>query len=281
MPKEPWQTLIVKNSHERDRYIHFDEPTHTYTIKGTHEGYISVTKLIHYFFPEFDADEIIRKMKNGAKWTSSPYYGRTDEDIKNEWKENGRASSEAGTKMHLAIEQYLNGAFDIIDTEVKESVEWKYFTSFWKKFGTDLEPYRMEWEVWVEELRLAGSIDAVFRKKSDGTFVIYDWKRSKEIKTTNNFETAHYPLNHLPNTNYWHYTLQLNIYRWILETHYGMKISGLYLIILHPNNKSFIRMELNILTDEIQDMIACRQRALENKSVYIKSPVILPAEPDE
>jgi hypothetical protein len=38
---------------------------------------------------------------------------------------------------------------------------------------------------------------------------------------------------------------------------------------------------LNILTDEIQDMIACRQRALENKSVYIKSPVILPAEPDE
>jgi DNA gyrase subunit A len=118
--------------------------------------------------------------------------------------------------------------------------------------------------------------DVVVRRRTE-----FELEKAKEIKTANNFETAHYPLNHLPNTNYWHYTLQLNIYRWILETHYGMKISGLYLIILHPNNKSFIRMELNILTDEIQDMIACRQRALENKSVYIKSPVILPAEPDE
>lgn len=280
MPKESWQILSTINEHERDKYIHFDEPTHTYTIKGTHEGYISVTKLIHYFFPEFDADEIIKKMKNSSKWTDSVYYGKSDEEIKNEWKQNGKTSSEAGTKMHLAIEQFLNNAHDIIDNDVLQSVEWKYFGTFWKKFGNDLEPYRMEWEVWVEELKLAGSIDAVFRKKSDGTFLIYDWKRCKDIKTTNNFENAYYPLNHLPNTNYWHYTLQLNIYRWILETYYGMKISGLFLIILHPNNKSYIRMELNILHDEIQEMINCRKRALENKSIYITSPVILPAEPD-
>lgn len=164
--------------------------------------------------------------------------------------------------MHLGIEQYLNGAEDIIVPEVKASPEWQQFMNFWAKEGPDLEPYRTEWEVWSKEHLLCGSIDMVFRRKSNGKFLIYDWKRSKAIKTENTYQKGLAPLDHLDDCNYWHYTLQLNVYRWILENLYGMEIEGMALIVLHPDNTNYRRIKLNRLEDEVEDMLACRLRAL-------------------
>ena len=134
--------------------------------------------------------------------------------------------------------------------------------NFWAKEGPDLEPYRTEWEVWSKEHLLCGSIDMVFRRKSNGKFLIYDWKRSKAIKTENTYQKGLAPLDHLDDCNYWHYTLQLNVYRWILENLYGMEIEGMALIVLHPDNKNYRRIKLNRLEDEVEDMLACRLRAL-------------------
>jgi hypothetical protein len=153
---------------------------------------------------------------------------------------------------------------------------------FWADCGHDLEPYRSEWEVFTDsiiamkgerKIKLCGSIDMVFRRKSDGKFVIYDWKRSKEIKADNPFKKGLAPLNHLPDTNYWHYTMQLNVYKWILETFYGLEVADLYLVILHPDQASYQRMRLNIMTDEVEEMIECRKRAVE---AGCKQSVILP-----
>ena len=227
---QAWQELSFKNKHPRDDSISFDEPTHTYTVNGTYKGWTSCTGFIHKFFPHFDADAIIKKMMSSPKWPSNKYFGKTAKQIKGEWDANGKAASEAGTAMHLAIEQFLHG--------------------------------HPEWEVWSEEYKLAGSIDMVFYRKSDDSYVIYDWKRSKEIKMENSWENGHAPLEHLPNANYWHYTLQLNTYRWFLETYYGLKISDMYLIILHPDNANYQRFRLNRLTDEIQDMLDDRKAAI-------------------
>jgi len=135
-------------------------------------------------------------------------------------------------------------------------VEWGYFLEFWNQHKTILEPYRMEWSVYIEELKLAGQIDAVFRRKSDGAFFIYDWKRSKEIKYENQFQNCLPPIDHLPDTNYWHYTLQLNIYRYILENYYDMPVKDMYLIVMHPENKTFRKLRLNRMNVEIRDMLA-------------------------
>lgn len=273
MPAADWQILASKNVHPRDKSIVFDEPSHTYTVNGSHDGYISVTKLLHCFFPHFDPVAIIQKMRRGKNWTSSKYYGKTDKEITGEWNENGRIASEAGTKMHLAIEKYLNDAEHLIPADVLVTPEWKHFQQFWADYGGDIEPYRLEWEVWVEEIKLAGSIDGIFRRKSDGAFMIYDWKRSKEIKSENQFGTGFPPVDHLPDTNYWHYTLQLNVYRWVLEKYYGLHITDMFLVILHPDNKSYKRMRLNRLDDEVEDMINARKRAVAGGC---KMPVILP-----
>jgi hypothetical protein len=275
MPKNPlrWQSLAIKNRHPRDLCIEFDEPTHRYTVNGTCDGWSSCTGFLHAFFPHFDPEKTISKMMKGKKWSESKYYGMTAQQIKDQWAASGKEASTAGTFMHLAIEMFHNGALSEIDPAILETPEWRYFQNFWKDHGDDLEPYRTEWEVWSEAHKLAGSIDMIYKKKSDGTFVIYDWKRSKDIKTSNDWESGYPPLDHLPHCNYWHYSLQLNVYKWFLETFYGLVVSDLYLIVLHPDNKNYRRLRLNNLQDEVQDMLACRLRAVQEKS---KQMVILP-----
>ena len=63
----------------------------------------------------------------------------------------------------------------------------------------------------------------------------------------------------------------------MLENYYGLEVADLYLVIIHPDNPSYRRMRLNIMTDEVEDMMECRKRAVE---AGCKQSVILPI-PDE
>jgi len=42
----------------------------------------------------------------------------------------------------------------------------------------------------------------------------------------------------MPDTNFWHYSLQLNVYRALLERCYGKRVVELCLVCLHPDNSS-------------------------------------------
>jgi hypothetical protein len=270
-PLQPWMSLARKHRHERDNQIHFDEPTHVYTINGESKGWVSCTGFLHSFFPKFDADEVIDKMMKSKNWPNSQWFGMSKEAIKAAWNANGREASEAGTAMHLGIEMVMNAAEDEVVPEVKETKEWEYFWNYWRIDSEIWEPWRTEWEVWDDELKLAGSIDMVYRNKKDGTFAIYDWKRAKEMKMDNSFGKGYGPVSHLPDSNYWHYTLQLNMYRWLLEKHYGLVISEMALIVLHPNNKNYKRFKLNRLEEEIEGMVEARLRAVkEGKGRTVK-----------
>ena len=266
---EPPQYLAKKHSHERDSHIHFDEGPHIYTIDGCSE-FMSVTTWNHSHFEEFNANLIIEKMMKSRNWENSKYFGMTPEQIKAQWNQNGKEASEAGTKMHYDIECFYND----MDIEVEEDcLEWKYFEKFEEDIGQHLEPYRTEWMVWDKELRLAGSIDMVFRNP-DGTLLIYDWKRCKQIKRYNNYQKAKTEcISHFPDTNFWHYSLQLNTYKYMLEKNYGEKVVGMYLVCLHPDNenKSYIRFEVEHLETEIEDLMKLRKKMVEEGNIMGKA----------
>lgn len=103
-----WQRLAEINKHPRDERILFEEESHTYTIDGTRAGWTSCTGFLHNFFGHFDADAVIAKMMTSPKWFESKYFGMTAEEIKKQWSDKGKASSEAGTRMHLDIEHFYN-----------------------------------------------------------------------------------------------------------------------------------------------------------------------------
>ncbi|GIR28276.1 MAG: hypothetical protein CM15mP42_12260 [Methanobacteriota archaeon] len=249
--------LSKKNAHQRDAHISFDEGPHIYTIDGDSD-YMSVTSWNSTHFPKFDADSVISKMMDSPRWPKSPYFGMTREEIKMKWKNDGTEASVAGTNMHYNIECFYNG----IDVEDDGSLEWKYFREFNEAVGKNLTPYRTEWMVWDKELRLAGSVDMLF-ENPDGTLQIYDWKRSKKVVKENKWASAIVDcISHLPDANFWKYSLQLNTYKWILEKNYGKKISNMFLVWLHPNNpgNSYLRYEVDSLPKEMEDLVKLRMR---------------------
>jgi ATP-dependent exoDNAse (exonuclease V) beta subunit len=143
-----------------------------------------------------------------------------------------------------------------------------HFVEDFQKNNPVVKPYRTEWMVYYEELKLSGSIDMVF-ELPDGTLQIYDWKRSKEIVHDSAFgKTALTPcISHLPDTNFWHYSLQLNTYKKILEEKYGKRITGLYLICIHPDNpyKTYQRIEVPVLEKEMKALFELRAQQVNGK----------------
>lgn len=249
--------LATINRNLRDNNISFQDEGHIYTIKhpGCLEGdtcFTSVTRFIHTFIEKFNADKIIYNMMRSSNWSNSKYYGMTKSEIKLLWDSNGKEASTAGTNMHYDIECTYN------NMSVKnDSIEYSYFLNFYKDFN-HLKPYRTEWLIYDEDLHLAGSIDMTFIN-SDGNIEIYDWKRAKEISKNSKWNKwiKNPIISHLPDTNYWHYSLQLNVYKAILIRKYGMNVSNLYLVCLHPNHDNYLRIpvadlqyEVNLLFDE-------------------------------
>ena len=244
--------LAVKNCHDRDKCISFEDIGHKYTINGDCD-YISVTTLTHGLFSEFNAQLVIKGMMSRSNWPSSQYYGMTETEIMSLWDDNRKESAEKGTMLHKMIEDYYND----LDVDYENMDEFVYFIQFDSE--ECIEPYRTEWMIWDDVFKIAGSIDMI-SKNSDGTFSIYDWKRSKKINMTafNNKCSEIHGLTHIPDTNYWHYTIQLNIYKYILETNYDIVIRDMFIVQIHPNMDKFNKIRINAITEDIDKIMLRR-----------------------
>lgn len=269
MKKNENSPLEEKNKHERDGRIVFDEEPHIYYVDGD-SNYQSVTTFIKSFFECFDADDIIGKMKNGPNWSKSKYYGKSDDEIKEEWKENGKKASEEGTFMHKQIENFFNGIMP--SEEYQETSEWKLFMDF-RKDHPDIEPYRLEWEIFDEKHRLAGSVDGVFVLKDteciDGKVevIVIDWKRSSNISFGSygkwKDKYGKYPVDNVLDVNGYHYFLQLELYKYILQEYYDVIVSNMYIVRIHPNAKKYEKIEAYGCANEINRMLDYRFRQLQ------------------
>ena len=232
--------LKTVNTHARDSNIVFDEEPHLYYVYGDSNN-TSVTTLVHKYFPKFDPDQVIRRMMQSKNWPKSPYFGKTVDEIKDQWNQSGLEATTKGTYLHKSIESFYNN-MPISDNDTPE---YKMFQQFYEDHKDSVEAYRTEWEVYDEDYKIAGSIDMVFQNKDDGTYSIYDWKRTKEIKMKNAFGgRGSFPLESFHDCNYVHYSLQLNIYKRILETKYNLPIRDMYLVCMHPMYEKYIKYEV-------------------------------------
>jgi len=280
-----YPVLSLRNIHLRDKNIKFYENSHKYIILTDEtNSYTSVTTWVHEHFEKFDSDKIIDKMMSSDKWREGhKYWGMSKEQIKTQWSSSNGA--EAGTNLHYEIECFNNDKrfqFDYTNKELYEiywcdnkdkhnskSIEWQYFINFIKDHQ-QLKPYRTEWTIYHEDTKIAGSVDMIY-ENPDGTLSIYDWKRSKNITRINNFNKFSITplICHLPDSNFWHYALQLNIYKVILETKYDKKIKDLFLVRLHPDSeeKNYELIELPDLSIEIKQLFSERIKHLNNEMI--------------
>ena len=278
--------LASKNCHARDQYIQFFEEGHKYVVLfEPNVRYTSVTTWNHSHFPHFDADAVISNMMRGRGWKEGhKYWGLTAEQIKAMWAANASAVSGAGTDLHFEIEcfnnepqlecEYTNKELYELymsnngETHESRPLEWQYFINFVKDFP-NLKPFRTEWVIYNEDVKISGSIDMIYENQ-DGTLSIYDWKRAKNITRVNNFNRFALPpqICHLPDSNFWHYALQLNTYKTIIEAKYGRTVRDLFLVRLHPDaeEQNYELIPLPDLSSDVRALFLERLSGRANES---------------
>lgn len=229
----------------------FHAHNHTY-LNDEGLKYISVTTLIKKYTPPFDNDywssykalkdilsdagvwqvykeraggweqvlDFCRKIKNFPYRDSIIQRKRYYLDL---WKEAGEEARERGTAFHNKAEAATKGAKHVLEDLREVDVHIGKDIIVAPDFKTSgIYP---ELLLYNHKYRLAGTADWVL--KDGNTIHIKDYKTSKEI-TMDAFQesTLLSPLNHLPNANYYTYSLQLSIYAWMLECK-GYKVGKL------------------------------------------------------
>jgi hypothetical protein len=220
----------------RDRRIVFHEEKHEYWIDGV-KAPRSVTGLVHTYGWEFDPHAAVVAMKNGTRWPEKRASFMTDSgtemsdgEIVEMWKSSGQIASARGTLLHWHAEMHLNGR----TLEPPHSPDFAMFLTILDVLqGWGLRPFRTEISLFHSGLCLAGQADALF-VDTDGALSILDWKRTKSIRFDNSFRSLKEPLQHLSDSNGWLYCLQLNVYKWMIETELGFRVAAMYLGQVHP-----------------------------------------------
>ncbi len=249
----------ISNTNSRDNDIEFTPYEHIYTYKGKRQ-LLPVSNLVSYFFEKFDALTQAEK--------KSDFTGIPAEHFLTEWDKIGKLSRDVGTFLHLQIENYLKKGF--FKTEytfdyygdkqiVNIETEKKHFFDFIN--DTSIIPYRQEWPIYDLDLNVAGTIDLIC-KEGDGGYSIYDWKRSKKIVdslgepiiTSYGGKLGLHNLN-IPDTPFYHYCIQQNLYRYILEKNYGIKIKSMNLVVLSNAYSKYHKIEVPIMVNEIAQVI--------------------------
>lgn len=181
--------LQYQNSHPLDKSLTFDEITHKYTYSNIVIKK-SVTQLISNYFDKFIPEVEAVKMVKSKNWPRPQYLLPNNvpfsvDEILQCWSQNGEYARNRGTWMHYNIERFLNGLEPIGDLP-----EFQLFLKCYNDYiiQQNITPYRTEWRIVAPDIQLAGSVDFV-GKKEDGSLVIMDWKRSKNLqdKLVNNY----------------------------------------------------------------------------------------------
>lgn len=189
---------------------------------------------------ELYIDALAQEIEQGRVPALSPLRDITAPDAS-----DPRISFETALK-HVACSQredvWNHSAFQRwLEAQEGEQVEFTKFVS-WTKSVPMWTPYRTEWSIFDEEYGVAGQIDSVWIDTEQGSFMMADWKRAREILCDDPRENKRRSFNEkgygqcadLWNCSYSHYLVQQNLYALILSKHYGVNITRLYLVQCHP-----------------------------------------------
>lgn len=224
--------------------FHEDSHTYTYVDKNGEEKTIgiSTTQFIHSFSEPFDEDKMSKIIARRD--------GLTQQEVLDQWYFNKELACEYGTLAHLYLEcLWMNYPFLYDKNKIVEKFGYDPVTpkfeaikpalqKFYNTFKERLEIIGAEVVIASEDYDIGGSIDLLAYSKKLKALIIIDNKSNKEIKKEGyKGKTMKTPLNHLQDSNYWHYSLQGAIYKRILETETGLEISDRKFLIWFDNKR--------------------------------------------
>ncbi len=258
-----------KNHHPRDDFIVCVDKPHLYYLNGDCQNVISCTSFTHAFFPKFDDVKVATDMfesksfKMTSHRPSHKYHGcKSPQDILDRWT----YWAYLGTLLHSNIENFING--DPNEVHPENVIPFQQFELFWNDTQfCKWEPFRTEWAIFDDEIRLSGKVDFV-GIKPNGKLVIIDWKRVLDINDSSfssfkgNPEHGLYVCNDIQNCKFITYSLQTNIYKYIIEKNYNLKVESMFLVQMHSRNKQFVLHKCCNMQSYVAKMAAVRKQCL-------------------
>lgn len=249
--------LEKTHPHPLDSILSFQEEGHHYWVRGVrHDAlhYLSSTTFLGSFFPKFDKEQCIGFIMRSDRYVNDPeykYYRMSEDDILAMWDALGKEASHRGSVMHANIEYSCNQM-----TVKDDTPEFQQYLNF-RAENPNLMPWRTEMLILHEQYRIVGSVDAIFKDLTTGKYVIIDWKRSKKVDNKGG-EQGYFPLEHLKGNNLTKYSIQLSLYRYILETVYNLPMAYSMLVVCHPNQNNYCVIKTKYMKEEVELMLSSR-----------------------
>jgi len=227
--------------------IQLIEPGHRYVL-NTHPEiqFKSATTILAEYFEPFDSQKIAANLVA----TNVKYIGMEATELIAKWD----AARDYGSKVHSEIELYLKENISPDEIESHDAIKWlnKY------QMKSEIEIHS-EVRIYSKELKIAGTIDILAHDKRTDMYEIIDWKTAKSITTTSfNGKMGTHPItSHLMDCKFVHYSMQLSLYRYLLEEYYGLNISNQ--LIAHLNENTCVAHVGDYYKKEVLDIIQAQK----------------------
>lgn len=292
---------------ENDDVIYNDEK-HLYLDKKTGSKYTSVTTLIHHYCQPFNENfwasykaceyllepeswKYLKKDLLQTKVWKDSYLEEYDIDltafnnkvaeIKEGYKKNRNESCRRGTALHAIREDMYS---------VPGNVEIKKY-GLGGSFKTNAGNYKLDCDRGVypeflisykfdDYLMISGQLDLLIKDGNDITIV--DYKTNKKIDMKSYFDNStkksqkmKFPLNDIDDCNFYHYSMQLSVYSYLLQKiNPKFKIKKLIIHhIDHDNNET--EYECPYLKDEVERMLLHYRKENKKKVLLEKDKPIV------
>ena len=222
--------------------IVFDDLDHSYFYDGLR--CTSVTTLLSKFKKPFETNIIASRYatKNGL----------IAADVIQEWEKIRDASASRGTELHKYAElKFTNKRYDVDKNTGAQDLTWM-IDNFYKDYINKLLLVRAEFIVGDKDLRICGMLDKLFYNVVDSELQIWDYKTNKEIATHSKYKNKMTNgLEHLAECEYNTYSLQLGVYKKIIEKNTDLKIGKSYICWVNDKNSNYIVMKTADLEKEV------------------------------
>jgi len=218
----------------------YDEP-HKYYVDG--KELISVTTIIHKYQEEF----------NEEYWSNykSEQFSISQKEILRAWNFINKKGTIKGSAIHDYAENlFQNKKYEYpkelilnefgFDPVINEYNKTKgHVDKFYNDSHGKLIPVRTEFVVYDRESLIAGMLDMLFWNVKMKEFQIWDWKTNKDFTFEMKSRHLSGDLFMLEDCDLELYSLQLDLYKKIIEKNTGIKLGKSYIVWFSHNNENY------------------------------------------
>jgi hypothetical protein len=205
----------------------------------------------------------------------------TEEEIKKIWKYKNNHATYEGSTLHDYIENYLNNKIKpepkispegIVFEEIKDTYEVmkQQFHNFYNDTVAKgkLIPVKSELVVGDEDYMLCGMVDQIFWNVKFNCLQIWDWKTNTTLRMKNDFgNKMKHCLSMLDDCEFNTYSLQLNIYKRIIEKKTNLKFGSSHLVWYNEENPNYTIINCSDYSSHVEDMFGFLE---SNKELFFK-----------